>query len=97
MKPGAVLIGILAPYAARDQLQAYPGRNIDAFALEFTPRITRAQAMDVLSSQSNLAGYRAVIDAEAGFGRAFPMMMTAAGNVAPAKVLVMGAGVARSE
>jgi NAD(P) transhydrogenase subunit alpha len=94
MKQGAVLIGILAPYAARDQLQAYAGRNVDAFALEFTPRITRAQSMDVLSSQSNLAGYRAVIDAAGEFGRAFPMMMTAAGTIAPAKVLVMGAGVA---
>src|SRR3546814_9545486 len=94
MKPGAVLIGILAPYAARDQLQSYAGRNVAAFALEFTPRITRAQSMDVLSSQSNLAGYRAVIDAAGEFGRAFPMMMTAAGTIAPAKVMVMGAGVA---
>jgi len=94
MKQGAVLIGILAPHAAREQLQAYADRNVAAFALEFTPRITRAQAMDVLSSQSNLAGYRAVIDAAAEFGRAFPMMMTAAGTVAPAKVMVMGAGVA---
>ena len=94
MKPGAVLIGILAPFAARDQLAAYAGRPVDAFALEFMPRITRAQSMDVLSSQSNLAGYRAVIDAAAEFGRAFPMMMTAAGTIAPAKVMVMGAGVA---
>ena len=94
MKPGAVLIGILAPHAARDQLAAYAARDVAAFALEFTPRITRAQSMDVLSSQSNLAGYRAVIDAAAEFGRAFPMMMTAAGTVAPAKVMVMGAGVA---
>jgi len=94
MKPGAVLIGMLAPYAARDQIAAYAARRVDAFALEFIPRITRAQAMDVLSSQSNLAGYRAVIDAAAEFGRAFPMMMTAAGTIAPAKVMVMGAGVA---
>jgi len=94
MKPGAVLIGILAPFAARDQLAAYAGRPVDAFALEFMPRITRAQSMDVLSSQSNLAGYRAVIDAAAEFRRAFPMMMTAAGTIAPAKVMVMGAGVA---
>jgi NAD(P) transhydrogenase subunit alpha len=94
MKAGAVLIGMLAPYAAREQLAAYAQRGVDAFALEFIPRITRAQTMDVLSSQSNLAGYRAVIDAAAEFGRAFPMMMTAAGTVAPAKVMVMGAGVA---
>jgi NAD(P) transhydrogenase subunit alpha len=94
MKRGAVLIGVLAPYAARDQLKAYAAHDVAAFALEFTPRITRAQAMDVLSSQSNLAGYRAVIDAAAEFGRAFPMMMTAAGTIAPAKVMVMGAGVA---
>ncbi len=94
MKPGAALVGILAPHAARAQAQAYAARGIDAFAMEFMPRITRAQTMDVLSSQSNLAGYKAVIDAAAEFGRAFPMMMTAAGTVAPARVLVMGAGVA---
>ena len=94
MKPGALLIGILAPYAAREQLADYAGRNVTAFAMEFLPRITRAQAMDVLSSQANLAGYRAVIEAAAVFGRGFPMMMTAAGTVAAARVLVMGAGVA---
>ena len=94
LKRGAVLIGMLAPYAARDQIAAYAERGIDAFAMELIPRITRAQAMDVLSSQSNLAGYKAVLDAAAEFGRAFPMMMTAAGTLAPARVLVMGAGVA---
>ena len=94
MKSGAVLIGILAPYAAREQLADYAGRNVTAFAMELLPRITRAQSMDVLSSQANLAGYRAVLDAAAEFGRAFPMMMTAAGTIAAARVLVMGAGVA---
>ncbi len=87
-------MGILAPYAAKDQVTAYASRGVNAFAMEFMPRITRAQSMDVLSSQANLAGYRAVIEAAAVFGRAFPMMMTAAGTVAPARVFVMGAGVA---
>jgi len=94
LKPGAMLVGILAPYAAKDQVTAYASRGVNAFAMEFIPRITRAQSMDVLSSQANLAGYRAVIEAAAVFGRAFPMMMTAAGTVAPARVFVMGAGVA---
>jgi H+-translocating NAD(P) transhydrogenase subunit alpha len=94
LKSGAMLVGILAPFAAREQVEAYARQGVNAFAMEFMPRITRAQTMDVLSSQSNLAGYRAVIDAAAEFGRAFPMMMTAAGTVAPARVLVMGAGVA---
>jgi len=94
LKRGAMLVGILAPYGAKEQLAQYAERGVNAFAMEFMPRITRAQAMDVLSSQSNLAGYRAVIDAAAEFGRAFPMMMTAAGTVAPARVFVMGAGVA---
>ena len=94
LKPGAMLVGILAPYAAKDQVSAYASRGVNAFAMELMPRITRAQSMDVLSSQANLAGYRAVIEAAAVFGRAFPMMMTAAGTVAPARVFVMGAGVA---
>jgi len=94
LKRGAMLVGILAPYGAREQVAAYARQGVNAFAMEFMPRITRAQAMDVLSSQANLAGYRAVIDAAAEFGRAFPMMMTAAGTVAPARVFVMGAGVA---
>jgi H+-translocating NAD(P) transhydrogenase subunit alpha len=94
MKRGAVLIGMLQPLQHRDDVEAYAKAGIAAFAMELIPRITRAQAMDVLSSQANLAGYRAVLDAAAEFGRAFPMMMTAAGTVPPARVLVMGAGVA---
>lgn len=94
MKKGAMLAAILSPYADIDALQSYASQGVDAFAMEFMPRITRAQSMDVLSSQSNLAGYKAVIDAAAEYGRAMPMMMTAAGTVAPARVLVMGAGVA---
>jgi NAD(P) transhydrogenase subunit alpha len=94
MKRGAALIGILAPYASKELVAAYAAQGVDAFAMELLPRITRAQTMDVLSSQANLAGYRAVIEAAAVFGRAFPMMMTAAGTVAAARVLVMGAGVA---
>ncbi|HET8726473.1 MAG TPA: Re/Si-specific NAD(P)(+) transhydrogenase subunit alpha [Alphaproteobacteria bacterium] len=94
MKRGAVLIGALAPYDAGDSLKAYADAGIDAFAMELMPRITRAQSMDILSSQSNLAGYRAVLDAAAEFGRAFPMMMTAAGTVPPAKAMIMGVGVA---
>src|SRR5215510_11183202 len=94
LKSGAMLIGILAPYASKDQVAAYAAQGVNAFAMEFLPRITRAQTMDVLSSQANLAGYRAVIEAAAVFGRAFPMMMTAAGTVPAARVMVMGAGVA---
>ncbi len=94
MKRGAKLIAMLSPYSNKEDIKMYAEQGIDSFALEFVPRITRAQSMDVLSSQSNLAGYRAVIDAAAEFGRAFPMMMTAAGTVAPARVMVMGAGVA---
>lgn len=85
---------MLDPYTSRELLALYNQKKISAFALELLPRISRAQSMDVLSSQSNLAGYRAVIDAVAIFGKAVPMMMTAAGTVAPAKVLVLGAGVA---
>src|SRR3954470_8890259 len=94
IKRGAILAAILNPYNAKESIEDYATRGIDAMAMELVPRITRAQAMDVLSSQANLAGYRAVIDAAAEFGRAFPMMMTAAGTVAPARVLVMGVGVA---
>jgi NAD(P) transhydrogenase subunit alpha len=94
LKKGAILAAILNPYNAKDAIADYAARGIDAMAMELVPRITRAQAMDVLSSQANLAGYRAVIDAAAEFGRAFPMMMTAAGTVAPARVLIMGVGVA---
>lgn len=94
LKSGTLLVGMLAPYAAKAEIQDYASRGLAAFAMEFMPRISRAQSMDVLSSQSNLAGYKAVVDAASEFGRAFPMMMTAAGTVAPARVLVMGAGVA---
>ena len=94
MKKGAALLGLLAPHGDKKSASAYAAQGVEAYALEFTPRITRAQAMDALSSQSNLAGYRAVIEAIALYGRAFPMMMTAAGTIAPAKVFVMGAGVA---
>jgi NAD(P) transhydrogenase subunit alpha len=94
LKSGAALVGILNPHGAKDQLQQYAAKGVVSFAMEFMPRITRAQVMDVLSSQSNLAGYKAVVDAASEFGRAFPMMMTAAGTIAPARVLVMGAGVA---
>ncbi len=91
-KKGAALVGMLAPYDADTDLSDYLAVN--AFALELLPRISRAQSMDVLSSQSNLAGYRAVIDAVNELGKALPMMMTAAGTIRPAKVLVLGAGVA---
>lgn len=91
---GSILVGMLDPYKNRDRIVAYAKARVDAFSMELLPRITRAQTMDVLSSQSNLAGYKAVINAASEFGRAMPMMMTAAGTVAPARVLVMGAGVA---
>src|SRR5262245_23911297 len=94
LKRGAVLIGLLAPATERDTIGQLADAGIDAFAMEYLPRISRAQAMDVLSSQANLAGYKAVIDAAAEFGRAMPMMMTAAGTIAPARVFVMGVGVA---
>ncbi|HEV7996058.1 MAG TPA: Re/Si-specific NAD(P)(+) transhydrogenase subunit alpha [Stellaceae bacterium] len=94
LKPGAVLIGLLQPYRSLAEIEGYARAGITAFAMELLPRITRAQAMDVLSSQANLAGYKAVIDAADEFGRAFPLMMTAAGTIKAARVLVMGAGVA---
>ncbi len=93
-KPGQILLGMLNPHQSREQVRAYALARIDALAMEFMPRITRAQNMDVLSSQANLAGYRAVIEAAEVFSRALPMMMTAAGTIPPAKVMVMGAGVA---
>jgi H+-translocating NAD(P) transhydrogenase subunit alpha len=93
-EPGAWLIGMLDPFLHRERIEAYARAGFEALAMEFMPRITRAQSMDVLSSQSNLAGYKAVIAAADTFGRAFPMMMTAAGTVSAAKVFVMGAGVA---
>jgi NAD(P) transhydrogenase subunit alpha len=94
LKPGAIVIAMLDAYREKDTVEALKGAGVTAFAMEFVPRITRAQVMDVLSSQANLAGYRAVIEAAYAFGKGFPMMMTAAGTVAPAKVFVMGAGVA---
>lgn len=94
MKKGAVLIGMLAPYQEKDALKAYAAQGVSAFSMELVPRITRAQTMDVLSSQANLAGYRAVLEAANEFGRGFPMLMTAAGTVPAAKVFIMGAGVA---
>lgn len=94
MKQGALLIGTLSPFAEPDALQAYASAGITALTMEFVPRITRAQTMDVLSSQSNLAGYRAVLDAAYEYERIMPMMMTAAGTLAPARVMVLGAGVA---
>jgi NAD(P) transhydrogenase subunit alpha len=94
MKKGALLIGQLDPYGDRAGLEGIAGHGIAAFSLELLPRITRAQSMDVLSSQANLAGYKAVVDAAAAFGRALPMMMTAAGTVPAARVFVMGVGVA---
>ena len=94
MKRGAVLVAGLSALQYREQVAAYAGAGVVAFAMEMMPRITRAQSMDILSSQSNLAGYKSVLDAAAEYGRALPMMMTAAGTVAPAKVLVLGAGVA---
>jgi len=93
-KPGALLVGALDPFRHRDQVEGYAAAGLQALAMEWMPRITRAQSMDILSSQSNLAGYKAVIDAAAAYGRAFPMMMTAAGTISPARVFVMGVGVA---
>jgi len=94
LRTGAVIAGLLAPYTEKETIAKLAARGVSAFAMEFIPRISRAQAMDVLSSQANLAGYKAVVDAAAQFGRAMPMMMTAAGTIAPARVLVMGVGVA---
>jgi NAD(P) transhydrogenase subunit alpha len=94
LKAGAIVIGLLNPHQDKPLLEALAKQKASAFAMEFVPRITRAQVMDALSSQANLAGYRAVIEAAETFGRAMPMMMTAAGTVAPAKVFVMGVGVA---
>ncbi len=94
MKKGALLIGVLSPYQEKDLMKAYAAQDVTAMAMEFVPRITRAQNMDVLSSQANLAGYRAVLEAANVFGHALPLMMTAAGTVPAAKVFIMGVGVA---
>jgi NAD(P) transhydrogenase subunit alpha len=93
-KRGALVIAVMDPYGQDAALKAMADAGVTAFAMELIPRITRAQAMDVLSSQANLAGYRAVIDGASEYGRALPMMMTAAGTVPAARVFVMGAGVA---
>ena len=93
-KKGALLVGALDPAKRGDDIAAYAKAEIEALAMEWMPRITRAQSMDILSSQSNLAGYKAVVDAASAYGRAFPMMMTAAGTVSPTKAFVMGVGVA---
>jgi NAD(P) transhydrogenase subunit alpha len=94
VKPRTWIIGILNPYGERVRVDAYAALGIEALSMEFLPRITRCQSMDVLSSQSNLAGYEAVLDASAELSRAFPMMMTAAGTISAARVFVMGVGVA---
>jgi NAD(P) transhydrogenase subunit alpha len=92
--PGQMLVCHMQALSERDRVAALAKAGVTGFALELAPRITRAQAMDILSSQSNLAGYKAVLDAAAEFGRAMPMMMTAAGTIPPARVLIMGVGVA---
>ena len=94
LKPGTFVAALFDPHLARPALEAVAATGAAALAMEFVPRISRAQSMDALSSQANLAGYRAVIEAAQSYGRAMPMMMTAAGTVAAAKVFVMGAGVA---
>ena len=93
-KKGSTIIGLLSPYSSSEYLDKALSKELSAIAMELVPRITKAQNMDVLSSQSNLAGYRAVIEASYYYDRAFPMMMTAAGTVNPAKTLILGVGVA---
>ena len=93
-KSGALIVAAMDPYGHQDAIEAMANVGVSAFAMELLPRITRAQVMDVLSSQANLAGYRAVIDAASEYGRALPMMMTPAGTVPAAKLFVMGVGVA---
>ena len=94
LKKDQILIGVLNPYLNEKKLNEISSNNIKCFSLELLPRITRAQSMDILSSQANLAGYKAVVDSFAYFKKAIPMMMTAAGTISAAKVLVVGAGVA---
>ncbi len=93
-KPGALAVAMFDPFRQRSRVDAYAAAGLEALAMELMPRITRAQSMDVLSSQANLAGYKAVLDAASEYGRAFPMMMTAAGTIPAARVFVMGVGVA---
>ena len=94
LKENQILIGVLDPYNNKEKLEKLAKKNINIFSLELLPRITRAQSMDILSSQANLAGYKAVVESFANFEKAIPMMMTAAGTIPAAKVLVVGAGVA---
>jgi NAD(P) transhydrogenase subunit alpha len=94
LNAGAMVVAALDPFRQRERVDAYAAAGIEALAMEFMPRITRAQSMDILSSQSNLAGYKAVLDATQEYGRALPMMMTAAGTISAARVFVMGVGVA---
>ncbi|WP_409562362.1 Re/Si-specific NAD(P)(+) transhydrogenase subunit alpha [Hyphomicrobium sp. MC8b] len=94
LKPGAIVAGMVDPYGERDGLDALAGTGATVFSMEFMPRTTRAQSMDVLSSQANLAGYKAVVDGASMFGQALPMMMTPAGTVPAAKAFIMGVGVA---
>ena len=94
LKKDQILIGVLNPYSNEKKLKEVTSKNVNCFSLELLPRITRAQSMDILSSQANLAGYKAVIDSFAYFQKAVPMMMTAAGTISAARVLVVGAGVA---
>lgn len=94
LKEGAVVVGLMNPYRNKKLITAAEEKHLVTLAMEMIPRITRAQSMDVLSSQANLAGYKAVLDATEQYGRALPMMMTAAGTISPARVFVMGAGVA---
>ncbi len=94
IKPGALIVAALNPFGERQRVDAYAAAGVEALAMEFMPRITRAQSMDILSSQANLSGYKAVLDAAAEYGRAFPMMMTAAGTISAARVFIMGVGVA---
>ncbi|HEY0147735.1 MAG TPA: NAD(P) transhydrogenase subunit alpha [Allosphingosinicella sp.] len=92
--PGALVVAALNPFGQRERVDAYAAAGVEALAMELMPRITRAQSMDILSSQSNLSGYKAVLDATQEYGRALPMMMTAAGTISAARVFIMGVGVA---
>ncbi len=94
VKAGTLLIAALDPFRQRERVDAYAAAGLDALAMEWMPRITRAQSMDILSSQSNLSGYKAVLDATSEYDRALPMMMTAAGTIAAARIFIMGVGVA---
>ena len=94
LKENQTLVGVFNPYTNKEKIENLAKKNINVFSLEMLPRITRAQSMDILSSQANLAGYKAVIESFANFEKAIPMMMTAAGTIPAAKVLVVGAGVA---